>query len=184
VAALASLLARLNAPLARAGVGLAALLLALMLAMAVAQIASRALFGHSLDWAEESARVALVWSVLAVAPYAYRSGAHVAIMTFAEALPPRLLASTSVLLNLLVVWICAVLLRESFGLVERGLALEAATLPLRMAWIYAIVPVAFASMILVGVELLLRLVLLLRGRESGIVMEGVMPAVRSAERAE
>jgi TRAP-type C4-dicarboxylate transport system permease small subunit len=184
VAALASLLARLNAPLARAGVGLAALLLALMLAMAVAQIVSRTLFGHSLDWTEELARVALVWSVLAVAPHAYRSGAHVAIMTFAEALPPRLLAAISVLLNLLVVWICAVLLRESFAFVARGFSLDAATLPIRMAWIYAIVPVAFGSMILVGLELLLRLVMLLRGRESGIVMEGVMPAVRGAERAE
>jgi TRAP-type C4-dicarboxylate transport system permease small subunit len=184
VASIANLLARLNAPLARAGVALAALLLALMLAMAVAQIVSRALLGQSLDWAEELARVSLVWSVLAIAPYAYRSGAHVAIMTFAEALPPRLLAAISVVLNLLVVWICAVLLHESFAFIERGLSLEAATLPVRMAWIYAIVPVAFASMILVGIELLLRLGLLLRGRESGIVMEGVMPAVRDAARAE
>ncbi len=46
-----------------------------------------------------------------------------------------------------------------------------------MAWIYSIVPVAFAALVLVGVELLLRLVLHVSGAPSGIVMAGAMPAV-------
>ena len=82
-------LGRLNGPLSVAGRNLAASLLALMLALALAQIVSRGLFHYSLDWAEELARVALVWSVLLTSPYAYRHGAHVAIVSFAEALPPR-----------------------------------------------------------------------------------------------
>jgi hypothetical protein len=46
-----------------------------------------------------------------------------------------------------------------------------------MAWIYAVVPAAFALLILVGIELIGRLLLHLTGAPSGIVMEGAMPAV-------
>jgi TRAP-type C4-dicarboxylate transport system permease small subunit len=173
----ADFLGRINSPLARRGRDAAAVLLAVMLAMALAQIASRGLLHHSLGWAEELARVALVWSVLLVAPCAYRSGANVAIVSFADALPPRLLLVVSVLLNLLVVWILLVLLNESFAFWRRGLDMTAATLDLKLAWFYAIVPVSFAAMVLVGIELVIRLVLRLLGAKSGIVMEGAMPAV-------
>jgi TRAP-type C4-dicarboxylate transport system permease small subunit len=143
----------------------------------ISRLVSRGLLHYSLGWAEELARVALVWSVLLVAPFAYRSGANVAIVSFADALPPRLLLVVSVLLNLLVVWILFVLLNESFAFWRRGLDMSAATLDLKMAWFYSIVPVSFAVMVLVGIELLIRLVLRLLGTRSGIVMEGAMPAV-------
>ncbi|HSW33947.1 MAG TPA: TRAP transporter small permease, partial [Steroidobacteraceae bacterium] len=78
LSSVASALGRLNRPLSMFGRNLAAALLAVMLALALAQIVSRGLFHYSLDWAEELARVALVWSVLLTAPYAYRHGAHVA----------------------------------------------------------------------------------------------------------
>jgi TRAP-type C4-dicarboxylate transport system permease small subunit len=170
-------LGRVNAPLSLAARNLAGALLAVMLALALAQIVSRGVFHYSLDWAEELARVALVWSVLLVAPFAYRTGAHVAIVSFAEALPPRLLTVTSLVLNGLIVWILAVLFIESFAFWRRGLEIMASTLEIKMAWIYAIVPAAFAMLILVGVELIGRLVLHLGGAPSGIVMEGAMPAV-------
>ena len=170
-------LGRLNRPLCRFGRNLAGALLAVMLALALAQIVSRGIFHYSLDWAEELARVALVWSVLLVAPYAYRKGAHVAIVSFAEALPPRLLVLTSLLLNALIVWILAALFVESFAFWRRGLEIMASTLPFKMAWIYAVVPTAFALLILVGIELIGRLLLHLGGAPSGIVMEGAMPAV-------
>lgn len=170
-------LGRVNRPLTRFGRASAAVLLAAMLALALAQIVSRGLLNQSLDWAEELARVALVWSVLLVAPYAYRSGANVAIVSFADALPPRLLAAVSLLINVLVVWILVVLFIETFAFWRRGLDITASTLDIRMAWIYSIVPVAFAALVLVGVELLLRLVLHVIGAPSGIVMAGAMPAV-------
>ena len=118
-------LGRVNGPLSLAARNLAGALLAVMLALALAQIVSRGVFHYSLDWAEELARVALVWSVLLVAPFAYRNGAHVAIVSFAEALPPRLLACTSLLLNVLIVWILAVLFVESFAFWRRGLEIMA-----------------------------------------------------------
>jgi len=95
----------------------------------------------------------------------------------AEALPPRLLAATSLLLNALIVWILVVLFIESFAFWRRGLEIMASTLEIKMAWIYSIVPTAFAMLILVGVELIGRLLLHVMGAPSGIVMEGAMPAV-------
>jgi TRAP-type C4-dicarboxylate transport system permease small subunit len=174
---LVAVLGRVNGPLSLAARNVAGGLIAVMLALALAQIVSRGVFHYSLDWAEELARVSLVWSVLLVAPYAYRKGAHVAIVSFAEALPPRLLAATSLLINALVVWIVAVLFLESFAFWRRGLEITTATLDLKMAWIYWIVPAAFAMLLLVGVELIGRLVLHVGGGKSGIVMEGAMPAV-------
>jgi len=174
---LVAVLGRINGPLSLAARNVAGGLMAVMLALALAQIVSRGVLHYSLDWAEELARVALVWSVLLVAPYAYRKGAHVAIVSFAEALPPRLLVATSLLVNVLVVWIVAVLFFESFAFWRRGLEISAATLDLKMAWIYWIVPAGFAMLLLVGVELIGRLALQAIGGNSGIVMAGAMPAV-------
>ncbi len=153
-----AVLATVNQPVARAGRRAAGLLVACMLALALVQIVSRAIFGHTLDWAEELARFMLVWAVLLVAPFAHRSGAKVAIDSLARSLPPRLLLMVSVLLNLLAGWICFMLLAESFAFWQRGLSLSASALPIRMAWVYAIVPAALLAMMLVAAELVLRLV--------------------------
>ncbi|NDF86519.1 MAG: TRAP transporter small permease, partial [Gammaproteobacteria bacterium] len=47
-------LAKVNAPIARWGLSVSALFLAFMLVVALAQILSRVLFNHTLDWAEEA----------------------------------------------------------------------------------------------------------------------------------
>ncbi len=177
------MLAAVNAPIARWGRSFAAVLLALMLLVAVAQIVSRALFNYTLDWAEELARMALVWSVLFAAPMGYRSGGHVAIAAFIEALPPRLLYAIALGINLAVAWICAVLLIESAGFLERGMTIVASAVPIRMAWIYAAMPAALAAMFLIALEAILRLAAaMLRGRYD-LVLSGAVPVMhRDAER--
>ena len=152
-----AVIARVNRPLARGGRSAAGALVAGMLLLAIAQIVTRAVFDLTLDWAEELARFMLVWAVLLVAPFAYRSGAKVAISGLVQSLPPRLLLFTSIVLNLLAGWICLMLLVESISFWQRGLALSASALPIQMAWIYAIVPFALLALVLVAVELVLRL---------------------------
>jgi TRAP-type C4-dicarboxylate transport system permease small subunit len=177
-------LAAINAPVARWGRDAAAALLALMVALALAQILSRALFSHTLDWAEELARMMLVWSVFLVAPFAYRAGAYVSISAFAEALPRGLLVAVAVLVNLLVIWICGVLLVESQGLVRRGLTIVASSMPFRMAFVYAIVPASLGAMMLVGTEHVLRLVLAWGdpgGRD--LLLAGLVPIVQQDDAA-
>lgn len=151
------LLAHVNRPVARIGRWVAGALIAAMLLVAMAQILSRAAFGYTLDWAEELARFMLVWAVLLVAPFAYRSGAKVAIAALVQSLPPRLLLLASVLLNLLAGWVCLMLLGESVAFWQRGLSLSASALPIQMAWVYAIVPATLVALLLVAAELVLRL---------------------------
>lgn len=172
------LLAAVNQPIALAGRNLAAGLIGAMVALALAQILSRALFSYTLDWAEELARVALVWSVLLVAPFAYRSGAHVAIGSLAASLPPRLLVVASAALNLLVLWICVEMFWQSLAFWSRGLSLTASALGIQMAWIYAIVPVAFACLVLVAVELVARLLRSLASPDHGLTLVGAVPGVK------
>ena len=178
---LTAALAAVNAPVARVGRDLSAALVGAMVALALAQILSRALFSYTLDWAEELARVALVWSVLLVAPYAYRSGAHVSIASLAAALPPRLLVAVSAVLNLLIAWICLEMLRESLPFVARGRTLTASALGIQVAWIYAIVPVAFACLLSVALELLLRLVRSLASPDPELTLVGAVPGVKPGE---
>jgi TRAP-type C4-dicarboxylate transport system permease small subunit len=175
---LTAALATVNDPVARIGRDLAASLIGAMVLLALAQILSRALFSYTLDWAEELARVALVWSVLLVSPFAYRSGAHVAIGSFAAALPPRLLLAASTVLNVLVIWICVEMLVQSFSFWARGLALTASALGIQMAWIYAIVPIAFVCLLLVGVELVVRLLRSLLSPDPDLTLVGAVPGVK------
>ncbi len=171
--------AAVNAPIARVGRDLAAALIGAMVLLAIAQILSRAMFDYTLDWAEELARVALVWSVLLVSPFAYRSGAHVAIGSFAATLPPRLLLAASAALNALVIWICAEMLVQSLSFWARGLALTASALGIQMAWIYAIVPAAFVCLMLIGIELVMRLLRSLLGPDPDLTLVGAVPGVKS-----
>lgn len=176
-------LGKLNAPIARWGLSVSALLLALMLVVALAQIISRGVFNHTLDWAEELARMALVWSALLAAPYGYRSASHVAINLFVEALPPKLIYLTGVVVNALVIWICAVFFIESLALVERGMTLVATALPLRMAWIYAIVPITLSLLILVAIEATLALIGAWRSGETRVDWRvGVIPLLEQQDR--
>ncbi len=177
--ALIRILAGINAPLCRAGRNAAGALIGAMMALAIAQICSRAAFDHTLDWAEELARFMLVWSVLLVAPYAYRSGQYVAIGSFAQALPPRLLLLTCAGLNSLAAWICAMLLVESGAFWQRGLNLSASALPLQMAWVYVIVPVALTALLLVAVELVLRVLAALLRPDPELRLAGAVPFLSS-----
>lgn len=149
-----------------------------MLAVAIAQILSRALFSYTLDWAEEIARMSLVWSVLLAAPLGYRSGGHVAIAAFAESLPPRLLYAVALSLNLLIGWICIVLLIESVGFVQRGLTIVASAVPIRMGWVYAVMPLSLAAMLLVACEAVLRLAAALRDGRFDLQLSGAVPVMQ------
>jgi TRAP-type C4-dicarboxylate transport system permease small subunit len=172
------LLSAINAPIARWGRSFAAVLLAAMLAVAIAQIVSRAAFNYTLDWAEEVARMSLVWSVLLAAPLGYRSGGHVAIGAFAESLPPRLLYAVALSLNLLIGWICIVLLIESVGFVQRGLTIVASAVPIRMGWVYAVMPLSLAAMLLVACEAVLRLAAALRDGRFDLQLSGAVPVMQ------
>lgn len=165
----------INRPLSLVGRNLAAALVAVMTLLVILQILLRATTGVSLAWAEELARVALVWSAFLVAPFAYRTGANVSIEMFIEALPRRLRLGLQLGAHVLIGWILIVFLGESLAFWQRGLAQTSATLPVSTAWFYAILPVAFVVLISCAGELILRHVAaLIDPDRDGRVPEAVM----------
>jgi TRAP-type C4-dicarboxylate transport system permease small subunit len=174
-------LEKLNAPIARWGLSFSAILLALMLSVALAQILSRAIFNHTLDWAEEAARMALVWSALLAAPMGYRAAGHVAITAFIEGLPIKALQITGIIVNLLVAWICGVFLLESFDFVARGATIMSTGLGIPMAYVYSIVPVALSSLLLVALEATMRLIRALSTSDTKEILVGVVPLMQKNE---
>lgn len=148
-----------NSILSTTGKNLAGGLLMAMTAVVLLQIVYRYVLNDSLIWTEEMSKTMMVWAAFLVAPWAYRNGANVRIEMFSDELPKLPGRILQLVLNLLVLWIVFVFLREAFGLVERGFSIRAASLPLQVGWFYAVVPVSLAAMLLIGIELLLRDVL-------------------------
>lgn len=154
-------LSAVNARLCVAACYVAGFLLMAMTAIVLLQIVFRYLLNDSLIWTEEVSKTMMVWAAFLIAPWAYRVGANVSIEMFVDALPARLRLLLHLALNFLVLWIICVFLMESFGFWSRGFAIRAASLPVQMGWFYSVVPFAFAAMLIVGIELLLRDVLTL-----------------------
>jgi len=153
---IASRLAPINKTVGTAGVKIAAVFLAVMVVVVLAQILFRYILNDSLAWAEELAKAMMVWMAFLVAPLAMRSGANVSIEMLAEALPVRLRIFLQLIIGAAVIWVLSLFLIESVGLWQRGLTVSAASLPVKMAFFYSIVPVGFIALQLVAIELFFR----------------------------
>lgn len=151
-----AVLSRANEWICVAARNLAGGLMMAMTAIVLAQILFRYVLNDSLIWTEEVSKTMMVWTAFLVAPWAYRHGANVGIEMFAAELPSTLRRSLQLLLNLLVVWIILVLCIESVGMVERGFSIRAASMPVQVGWFFGVMPLAFAMILLVGIELVLR----------------------------
>ncbi len=157
----------------------AGMLLIAMTGIVLIQIVFRYVLNDSLIWTEEVSKTMMVWGAFLVAPWAYRNSANVSIHMFTDELPHVLGRLLHLVLNLLVIWIIVVFWSESFGMVDRGFAIRAASLPVQVGWFFIVVPLAFGAMILVGIELHIRELLgLLHPKEdfevagAGDVVEG------------
>jgi len=151
----------------------AGMLLIAMTVIVLVQIVFRYVLNDSLIWTEEVSKTMMVWGAFLIAPWAYRSGANVSIQMFADELPPTLRRLLHLALNMLVIWIIVVFWSESFGMVNRGFLIRAASLPVQVGWFFVVVPFAFGAMLLVGVELLIRDVLALLHPQEDFEIVGV-----------
>ena len=150
-------LALINVALSKLAKRVVAVLLVIMLTIVIVQVALRYGFSSPISWAEEVSKTLMVWAAFLVAPIAYREGTNVSIELFADALPSLARRISEIVITLLVLWIVCVFLIESVPLVERGMSVSAASLPVPKGVFYAILPVSFLWLILVTVERLLRL---------------------------
>jgi len=145
-----------NHRIGRAGVWLASCLVVLMTVIVILGVFFRYVLNDSITWVEDVALIMLVTMAFVVAPFAFRSGSNVAIEIFVAPLPRFAVRVLRLLVNMLVLWIIYRYFFESLALVSRGWGIRVNTVPIPWAYPYMIVPVAFAAMALVAVELIAR----------------------------
>lgn len=158
------LLARLNAGFAVLARLLCLSLVGVMTVAILLQVFFRYGLNDPLSWSEELAIYCMIWMAFLAGPVVWRTGAFVAIEMLRDRLPEGPRTALQVLLTVGALVVVATLLWFGLVHVRRGFGSTASSLPVRMAWVYAALPVGMAAMFLVGLELLLRDILALAGR--------------------
>ncbi|MEP3277782.1 MAG: TRAP transporter small permease subunit [Stappiaceae bacterium] len=135
---------------------IASCFIGLMTLIVIAGVFFRYVLNNSLPWVEDISLIMMVTTAFLVAPFAYRSGANVAIEILVEAFPKSILRAVRIFINLLIFWIIYRYFFESIQLVNRGWGIRVNSIPISWAIPYFIVPVAFVEMALVAFELIAR----------------------------
>lgn len=156
-------------------VRIAAVLIVAMTVVVVVGVFFRYVLDASLAWSEEFAIVSAIWVAFLVAPYAYRTGGHVAIEMILQALPGVMPRVLRIVINLLVLWIVYRFFFEAITFVKNGNWQRANALPIQTSWLRSIVPVSMAMLFVVGIELILRDVASVFGRRDDLDLPSSEP---------
>ncbi|MGI9521478.1 MAG: TRAP transporter small permease [Hyphomicrobiaceae bacterium] len=140
----------------------------LMVMVILVQVFFRYVLNNALPWPDEAARFLMLWMTALIAPSAYRWGGFVAIATVPELLGRR----AGLILNLILLSIALAVLVVAVQLgqkhVASGWLFNSSTLklplstfggisvPIKLAWMYMSLPIGFALMCAVNVELILK----------------------------
>jgi len=149
-------LGRVNRNAAKVSVFLASCFIGLMAIIVITGVFFRYVLNNSLPWVEDVSLIMMVTTAFVVAPFAYRSGANVAIEILVEMTPRFTVRIIRLIINIMVLWIIYRYFFESLNLVERGWGIRINSVPLPWAIPYLIVPIAFFEMAMVAVELIAR----------------------------
>jgi TRAP-type C4-dicarboxylate transport system permease small subunit len=106
--------------------------------------------GEPLIWTDELSRFLMVWLAVFGWIAASRKRIHVRIRFFQDLLPPRAHKATELAIQLAVTLFGALIAAYGAGLIGRNADLEATTLPISMAWMYAPMVLAGAVTALQG----------------------------------
>ena len=128
------------------------------LLMALTVVVSYQVFSRYVDfvprylWTEELARFCFIWVVFLGAAVAVRAGAHFTIDILPERIPSWLRWTIEALVLALIAVIGALMLVGGLRFTEIGINRISTTSGIRLAWVYAAVPVAGFSILLFVVE--------------------------------
>ncbi len=122
-------------------------LLMTLLASVLVGVVSRQL-NAPVAWSDELAQYLLVWTAFVGWIIAGRRRSHIRITVFANKLPAPLGLALELLTQGLVVLFALILLRYSFGLIDRTWDVESIALPMTTAALYAVMPLAALALIL------------------------------------
>ncbi len=178
ILAIARLMAGINAPVLAVGRVIAIILMALMVLVILAQIFMRFVIGDALNWSEEAARFMMLWVAGVAAPTAYRRGGFVAIDMVVLMLPRLIGSLLALILLFLSLLVLVVGIKIGWGEVT-GFGGRFATAALKYptdlsfetwvkvprGWMMASLLVGVTVMASVNIELILRAIAIMGGRE-------------------
>ncbi len=135
---------------------IALLLAAAMTVVITIQVLFRYCFNSALPWPEEAARFMMVWMTFLVIPHAYRNGLNVNMQLFIEKVPQKIRFIIDILLQILIITSVVVCFSEGWKMTVRGTGITTSTLGIKMSYIYAILPISFGMMAIIGCEKFLK----------------------------
>lgn len=162
------------------GVGL----IAIMVGAITVQVFTRYVFNRPIIWVEEISTYSFIWASFVGASLGLKYGRHVKIETFVEHLAPRAKAASRILVNLIIIAVLWLLVREVGKVIDIESRSTSVSLPFPVprAWFYSI-PLAFSclSMLATCIYLVLSELATLAGAEGVDGKEGIMGPQAPAE---
>ncbi|MBY8977892.1 TRAP transporter small permease [Rhodobacteraceae bacterium NNCM2] len=152
---LVRILGALNNFLTTLGMWIASALLGLMAILVATQVFFRYVLNNSLAWAEDLSLMMLVISTFLIVPYAYRWSLHVGIDLVVELFPARVRYCFYLVSGVIILILSLYFIEVSWDLTQRS-TINADAVPIKMKYVYAVLPVSFVLLIPNVVELLLR----------------------------
>jgi TRAP-type C4-dicarboxylate transport system permease small subunit len=162
-------LGRFNAAVLTLGMWIGAALLGLMVAAILMQVVFRYILGNALPWSEEASRFMMMWLTGLMAPTAYRTGGFVGIELLVAYLPRALAAAIALAMLLLTTLVLAAAVSIGWSEVTGiGGRFELSALKIPRAFMMGGLFTGFVLLLLVNVELILRSLIALAGREADL----------------
>jgi TRAP-type C4-dicarboxylate transport system permease small subunit len=141
-----------------------AVLILVMLGVVLVGVFYRYIINEALSWYDEFAGFILVWLTMYGSVVGLARGKHISFETLMEKLPRKGQQVVEFIGILCVMGFSLVVLVSGWGLIKEMAGETAVSVPeVKMAWIYSVMPISAALMILVGV---VQLVTLFKGGDA------------------
>ena len=131
------------------------ILIALMMIIVLIQVFFRYVLNNSLVWPEETARFMMVWMTFMAAPIAYRAGSNVSLDIVHRLLKGRMYTLLSIIIQIAAIATISILFQKSLGMVERGMNIDATSIPIKMTYVYLCLPIGLSLTVVVAFEVLI-----------------------------
>ena len=130
---------------------LAALILAGIVLMIIAQVLLNAGLGNPITWEQEAGAYALVWLTFIGASIGLKQIRHVTIISFVGKLPARARSAVRAVVYALVIWTLYVLIRELVLIMEIEARAQTVALPINLPRAYFFsLPLMIASLLMMA----------------------------------
>ena len=134
-----------------------AVFLILMTVVAILGVVFRYIMMQPFEWTEEISRFLMLLVIFLSINTAFRKNEHIAITSFLDYLPGRIVTLLDYLTHALIAFFLVVLMVKGYGMSTRTL-MTASTFHLSMTWIYLFVPLgAFLTLIQLAVKVILKI---------------------------